>query len=404
MSFKVFDNTVSYPENLTDAFHRLKVSEPYTQFESTNFYGGLNPQSYYSQLGGAGTIEQIETESSINLKVTTASGDYARVRSKEYFVYHPGKSQLILMTGSFGARQANTVKRIGYFDDSDGIFFVQDGANGIGVCIRSNTTGTPVDTIIYQADWNLDPMDGTGKSGVTFDEANVQIFFMDFQWLGTGSVRFGLEHDHILHWVHEQHHANKATKVYMRTPNLPITGEIENVGTAAAGSAFKVICATVITEGSEQATGYLYSTPNSVPVTVASGVWTPVISVKANTQLGTFLYRGRYYIQSIEIFVDGNQPMAFGLYENANIATPTWLKVNANSGLEYDVTSATMNVATSNSIRRLISFVPAGAKESIHVDPPELVKGVANSEFTVAAMGLSGASTVRAAINVREVI
>lgn len=404
MSFKVFDNKVSYAENQTDAFHRLKVSEPYTQFESTNFYGGNDPQNFYSEVGGAGSFENITNESSLNLKVTTASGDYARVRTKEYFVYHPGKSQLILMTGAFGARQANTVKRIGYFDANDGIFFVQDGANGIGVCVRSSTTGSPVDTIIYQTDWNLDPMDGTGKSGVTFDEANVQIFFMDFQWLGTGSVRFGLEHDHILHWVHEQHHANKATKVYLKSPNLPLTGEIENVGTAPAGSAFKTICATVITEGVEQKIGYLYSTPNSVPVTVATGVWTPILSVKANTHLNTFVYRGRYYVQSIEIFVDGNQPMAFGLYENANIATPSWSELNANSGLLYDVTAATMNVATSNSIRRLISFVPAGAKESITVNPPDLIKGVANTEFTVAAMGLSGTSTVRAAINVREVL
>lgn len=404
MSFKVFDNNIDFVQTATDAFHRLKTSESYTQFESSNLYGGTEPQTYYQIVVGGGTIELIPNESSTNLKVTSASGDVARIETKEYFHYHPGKSQLILMTGAFGTQQANTVKRIGYFNANDGVFFLQDGANGVGVCIRSSTTGTPQDTIIYQANWSVDPMNGTGKSGITLDPANVQIFIMDFQWLGTGSVRFGLEHDHNLYWVHEQHHANRATKVYMKVPNLPLRGEIHNVGPAPAPSAFKVICATVQTEGVPQDYGYMYATPNSVPVTVGTGVWTPVISVKANTILNTYQYRGKFYINTLEIYVDGNQPMAFALYENANIASPTWVKINSNTALEYDVTAATMNVATANSTRRLISFVPAGTRESIGVNPHDLVKGVGNTKFTLAAMGLSGSSTVRAAINLREVL
>ena len=404
MSFKVFDSQIQFPATQLDAFNRLKVSAAYTQFEGMHLYGGADPQGYVQTVANGGTIAYLPNEASWNLAVTTTSGSLARVQTKEYFTYHPGKSQLIIMTGVLGDQQANTVKRIGYFDANDGIFFVQDGENGLGVGIRSSTSGTPQDTIIYQADWSADKMDGTGKSGLSVNVANAQIFLMDFQWLGVGTVRFGFEIDGQLYLCHQANHANKLDKVYMKSATLPLRYEIVNTGTAAAPAELKSICSTVISEGAEQAYGYVYATPNSTPVTVATGVWTPVVSVKANTTLNGYVNRGTYLIQSLEIFVDGNQPMAFALYENANTTTPTWVSMGANTALEYDLTAATMNVATPTSIRRLMSFVPNGQKESIIVNPAELLRGVANTEFTLAALGLSGSSTVRAAINVREIL
>jgi len=404
MSFKVFDSTIQFPHTGLDAFNRLKVSAAYTQFEGMNLYGGADPQGFRQNTASGGTITYLTNEASWNLAVPVTSGAFARVTSKEYFTYHPGKSQLIIMTGVLGDQQTNTVKRIGYFDANDGIYFVQDGANGLGVGIRTSTSGSPQDTIIYQADWNADKMDGTGKSGLSVNVANAQIFLMDFQWLGVGTVRFGFEIDGQLYLCHAQHHSNKIDKVYMKSGSLPLRYEIVNTGTAPAPAELKSICSTVITEGGTQNYGFMYATPNSAPVTVASGTWTPVVSVKANTALNGYQYRGSYIVQSLEIFVDGNQPMAFAVFETANIATPTWVSMGANTALEYDLTAATMNVATTTSTRRMTSFVPANERASLVVDPAELLRGVANTSFTLAALGISGSSTVRAAINVREIL
>lgn len=407
MAFKVFDNQIAFPATGLDAFNRLRMSTSYTQFEGMNMYGGVDPQRFFSTATGGGTVAYLGNEASWNLAVTTASGALARMETDEYFEYHPGKSQLILMTGVLNTQQANTIKQIGYFDDDDGVFFVQDGANGLGVCVRTSTGGSNVDNIVYQANWNVDKMDGTGKSGLSVNVSNTQIFVIDFQWLGVGTVRFGFEIDGQLYLCHQQHHANKTTKVYMKSAWLPLRYSIQNIGTAPAPAEMKQICSTVISEGGQQQLGYLYATPNSAPITVASGTWTPVMSLKANTTLNGYKYRGKFVVQTLEIFVDGNQPMAFALFENANVQNQLWVSLGPSTGLEFSSNASTMNVSTTTSntnIRRLTSFVPSGQRASLVVVPSDLLTGRANTRFTLAAMGLSGSSTVRGAINVREII
>ena len=402
MSFKVFDQTIAFPPAGLDAFNRLRVSGAYTQLESMHLYGGADTEHYYRTEVDGGTITYLTNEAAYNLGVTTSATSLARMRTKEYFTYHPGKSQLMLMTFVLGDSQANTVKRVGYFDDDDGIFLIQDGANGLGVGIRSSTSGSNVETIIYQSDWNVDKLDGTGKSGITLDVANTQIFVADFQWLGVGTVRFGFEIDGLLYLTHKQDHSNKTKKVYMKSGTLPVTYEICNVSEAPAATNLTQICATVISEGGEQPYGEMYATPNSLPITVATGVWTPLISVKSNTTFNGFVNRGKFLIQSIEAFVDGQQPMAYAIYEDANVSATVWESIDANSAIEYSVAAATMNIDTGT--RRMISFVPQQQRASLEVSPKELLKGVANTTFTLAALGLAGSSTVRAAINLREIL
>jgi hypothetical protein len=138
-------------------------------------------------------------------------------------------------------------RRVGYFDDGNGLFF-EDNAGTIRVVIRSSDSGVPVDTAVDQASWNMDAMDGSGPSGLTIDWANAQIFVLDFQWLSVGRVRFGLEVAGVIIYVHEHSVANVANFPWTSTPNLPIRYQI--ITTAASPqSSMRVICSSVISEG-----------------------------------------------------------------------------------------------------------------------------------------------------------
>ena len=241
-----------------DAFGRLRTSEPLTLFDSKQIQD--NQPLFWDEalVSGAGITSswsKARASTTITSTVNTA-GTFTR-QTFMRFNYQPGKSQLVAMTGildrsggGLGVR-----RRLGYFDDDNGLFFEME-AGTVRVVRRSSVSGSPVDEEFDQPAWNLDPMDGTGPSGVTIDWTKAQIFAMDFEWLGVGRVRWGLYIRGAPVYVHEYNAANAITGVYMSTPNLPLRYQM--VTTAASpASSMECICASVATEGGAQELGQL---------------------------------------------------------------------------------------------------------------------------------------------------
>lgn len=241
-----------------DSFGRLRTSQPFTLFDSKKL--NSNKALFWDdqEVSGSGTTTTYNTNrASVTLGVAdTTAGKRVR-QTFQRFNYQPGKSLEIFNTGVMGAAAAGITRRIGYFDDQNGIFF-QQTSSGMSVGIRSYVTGSAVDTVIPQASWNTDTMDGSNDennpSGLLLDPTKVQIFAMDIEWLGVGSVRFSVVINGALYLVHQQNHANIIDSVYMSTPNLPLRYEIENDGTGPAAT-IEDICTTVISEGGAQQTG-----------------------------------------------------------------------------------------------------------------------------------------------------
>lgn len=241
-----YGNTVINGNTASDAFGRTRISEPYTLFDSQNRY--IDGDQFASKTSGGGSVTYVANESSFNLALPTTSGAYVYRQSRTVQLYQPGKSLLVLNTFAMATPRTNLRQRVGYFTSGNGIYFEADGT-GLYMVIRSSVSGTPVPTRIAQADWNQDPMDGTGPSGITLDPSRTQIFWCDIEWLGVGSVRVGFVINGIFYICHVFNHANQQTAVYMTTASLNCRYEIENTGTTAAGSTMKQICSTVISEG-----------------------------------------------------------------------------------------------------------------------------------------------------------
>ena len=259
-----------------DAFARLRMSQPQTLFESQLQYDDM-PNIWETIITGTAERTHIDNESSCHIEVL-ATGDRIIRQTFEYFRYQPGKSQLIALTGVFSTYNANIVRYMGYFDDNDGLFFKMDSAISVG--IRSSTTGTPVDTLVPQSNWNIDKLDGSGVSGISVDFTKANLFVIDFQWLGVGRVRFGVMSGGQLYYVHEFNFGGTLDKVYMRTATLPCRYEIESLSGAFSG--MKQICTTVIAEGGFKQKGFLRAvdTGNSA-VTVGTNFET-VLSIRVN--------------------------------------------------------------------------------------------------------------------------
>ena len=241
---------------ISDAFGRLRVAEPHTIFDSkqTNDNAPLSWDDAEVSGGGTGSTYNAN-QASTTITVGAEAGVRAR-QTKMRFNYQPGKSHLIMMTGILGVGASGITQRIGYGDGDNGLFF--ETIDGIfQVNRRTKTSGSAVNNRTTQSDFNIDTMDGTGPSRITIDLSKTQIFWIDFEWLSVGRVRFGFVIEGKLIYFHELDHANDLIVSYMSTPNLPIRYEIENDGTGGAAS-LTHICTTVISEGGAEELGSLH--------------------------------------------------------------------------------------------------------------------------------------------------
>ena len=270
----------------SDAFGRLRVSEPYTLFDTSARY---YDHGQFSNVNvGTANVVYVANQSSFQLNVGTANGDSVIRESKKVFPYQPGKSQLTLNTFCMNTPKTNLRQRVGLFGANDGVFFENDGTYNY-VVIRSGSTG--VEERVRQDAWNGDRLNGLGgvnnPSGITLFPDRAQIFHADVEWLGVGSVRVGFVIDGAFIICHTFNHANQPgnTKVYMTTATLPIRYEITNTGATANASMMTQICSTVISEGGYNSFGTTQSagTGTTQKRLSNSNTYYPIVSIRLNS-------------------------------------------------------------------------------------------------------------------------
>lgn len=320
-----------------DAFGRARVGLPATLFASSHEYDA-SPLIWQSKLAGSASATFIPNEASVDM-VVTASGDSAIRQTYRYFRYLPGKSQLCLLTAVVGAAATNVRKRWGYFDASNGLYFEQSGS-AVAVGRRTNVTGTPVDTTVLQSAWNLDKMDGTGPSGHVLDLSKANIFVIDFEWLGVGRQRFGVNIDGFTHYVHEIKWANANTGVYMSTANLPVRYEIAAIGAITGGNkTMKQICSTVVSEGGSDAEmqARVRSANNGVTA-VSASTRRPVLSIRPKATFNSIVNRAQIEPVAVEFINTGSAVVEIELVRNGTVGgSPVWNSAGTTSTVEFDV-------------------------------------------------------------------
>ena len=319
-----------------DAFGRLRTSNPLTIFDSANIMS--KNDLFDESLTGSGGVTYTANKSTVNLNVTTASGDKVIRQSKRVMTYQPGKSLLNLNTFVMADQTANLEQRVGMFDANNGIFF-EDTGTGYQIVRRTYVTGSAVDNVVAQSSWNGDKLDGTGESGYTLDPTKATIMFMDFEWLGMGSVRVGFVIDGKFIVAHKFLNANNLDTVYMQSANLPIRYEIETTDTLDAGATLQQVCSTTMIEG-----GYA---PQGLRESIGTASLAGVNLATAGTfyNLATIRIKsGRPYAVIVPIDVTAsaisNSDFEVKLIKNATPST-AFSYTSYSDNVEYDLTGTT---------------------------------------------------------------
>jgi hypothetical protein len=242
-----------------------------------------------------------------------------------------------MSTFTMAAAKTGLRQRVGYYGTSNGMY-LELANNDLNFVERSTSTGSLVETRVAKANWNIDPLDGTGPSNLTLDITKSQILWMDIEWLGLGTVRLGFVINGKFIHCHSFHHANIITGTYITTASLPLRYEITNTAATASSSTLKQVCSTVLSEGGyelrglQQAIGTDITSPYALTV---AGTYYPIISLRLkSTRLDAIVI-----LTAISIL---------GASANANynwrvMATPTttggtWTSAGTNSGVEYNLT------------------------------------------------------------------
>jgi hypothetical protein len=328
-------NVASFPSTSTDAFGRLRVSEPFTLFDSSFRYGDNQLWSTATATGGTTTYNT--AQGLMDLNVTTASESSVRRQTTKVFPYQPGKSLLVMTTFVCATPKANLDQKVGYFGNDNGYFLEQNGLTTYFV-ERSAVSGAVTNTRVAQADWNVDPMDGTGPSGITLDISKAQILWMDLEWLGVGTVKMGFVVNGTFYICHKWDHANLVTSTYITTASLPLSCEITNTGATASASTLKQICATVISEGGYALTGLQQSV--GTPITAAktlttAGTYYPIVSLRLKTtRLDAIAILTAISIQG----TGNNNVFRWEVRATGDTTGGSWVSAGANSSVEYNLT------------------------------------------------------------------
>ncbi len=328
----------------SDAFGRLRVSNPFTLFDS--FHRFQDNGRIGSLLEGNATSTHDANSSSILNTVTGQIGDKVTRESNRVFAYQPGKSLQILTTFCLAAPQTGLRQRYGYFDTNNGIYLEQDGGTYY-IVRRSSSTGSLDNYRVAQADWSVDPLNGTGISTKTIDFTKTQILFIDIEWLGVGSVRVGFVIDGQMVQVHQFNHANHLTTTYMGTACLPVRCEIENTATNNITSSLRTICTSVISEGGYELRGKARSVGHALGASRTNtnqqaGVYLPVLSIrlKAN-RLGAIVVPKNF---SIAPTIAKNY--SWRLISGAISSNGEWLTTGDDSCVEYNLTATSYTNGT----------------------------------------------------------
>jgi hypothetical protein len=346
-NINVTTQPVSITGTNTDAFGRLRVSQPYSLFDSQNRYAIDNQFDTVFITGGSTSF--LVNEASVAMINDTTSGAEVVRQTFRSMLYQPGKSLLVLATFKAAAPTANLRQRIGYFGTQNGVYFETSGAgtttSALKAFVLRTSIGGSVDNTtrrVEQSAWNGDKLDGTGASGLTLDLSYPQILWMDFEWLGVGNVRCGFIINGQYIVCHTYQNANfTGNSVYMTTAILPVRYEITNTGATTTTSTLKQICSSVMSEGGLEPTSISHVALRSTALTVGATI-TPLVSIKLTSNaLGAVVLP-----QALRVLPTSADDFEIQLVKNANLSGAAFSLVTSDTNVLFDTNATAMTGGT----------------------------------------------------------
>lgn len=392
--------TTTFSTAALDAFGRLRVSNPYTLFDSA--LNGERRYDFSSSTAGSGNVTYDYNANVRQLNVTSSNGDEVIRESMNVFPYQPGKSLLTMNSFVMSPAKANLRQRVGFFTTNNGVYFEQNGSSKIMV-IRSYSSGAITEERVAQSSWNGDKLNGTGPSGKTLDLSAPQIYWNDIEWLGVGSVRTGFIIDGQFITCHTFNHANDSafTTTYMSTATLPVRYEITNTGATTGSSTFQQICSTVISEGGYNNAYFTYTAGTDITTKrlVTATTYYPVASIRLQSGYLNSIVR----LSQVDILSPTVNYYRWQILKNATLTGATWASSSSTTRTQVDTAATAVSGGTAIQSGYVSSRELAEIIESFYGQLGRTLAGVSDT-LTLAIAATNNNADVLAQIGWQEIL
>ena len=223
------------------------------------------------------------------------------------------------------------------------------GTTTTGTFVRSQAGAAIEESWIYQEDFNVDTLDGKGPSRMVIDPSKLNVYQINFRWLGAGVAKFCIEDNRTGKMLnfHNIIYSNSATRPWTHNPNYKLTYVAYNTGGSTAGTV-KGASAMAAIEGDVQKNDYTrsYSIQKS---SLSSGSIHQVFAVRNPITLNGKINTREIRLQDISVASQGNDPiqvMIFYLPSALATGNQIWYRqadVVANISTETATLSLTSN-------------------------------------------------------------
>lgn len=271
---------------------------------------------------------------------TDVSGS-AEIVSRQAIHYRAGMGMLCRFTALYSQGIENSYNYAGLGEletDVDGLF-IGYYETDFAIIYRNNN----VESIITQANFNKDKLDGTGPSGMTINPQNINVFQIQIQYLGAGTIKFFCENPLTGKFFvfHQINYANNFTVPSLNNPTLPFHAHAKNFGNNT--NVFVQICSVgLFIEGQNVLSNVINTASNTVAS--AGTTETHIFSIRNVSNFNeltggsNIVNKIRVYLRQISFANDNTRLAKINAYIGSQLTTPVWTDVNGlNSVVQKDI-------------------------------------------------------------------
>jgi hypothetical protein len=363
-----------------------------TSFGVCRQYGGaLEIQTLTVSAGASGTESVTVTlngvGSTFNLSTGSATANAITIASQSYTGWSAYQ---------VGATVVFVAQAVG--DKTSTFSFANNAGGGTAAAgfVETQAGAAHSEDWVYQSSWNVDPMTGTGPSGMTLDPTKGNVYEIRFQWLGFGLIEFAVEDEDTGRFqvVHRIEYANANTTPSLANPSLKIGWVAYSLG-STTNLTVKGASAAMFVTGKSISTRDAHGISNSKSSIGTSYV--PILTIRASATLGGRIHLGKILPRIVSVAADGTKPVEIAVINGTTLGgTPSWTSVSSHTGVEYDTAGTTVTGGTT------VLALTIGKSESRSVDIASALGNAAQLErtdtLTIAAKATSSTTDVSASI------
>lgn len=303
----------------------------------TSFQYNIATNDVSTTTANGGTATQEESQAKLSTG-TNANGAITleSVKTTRYRVGYEVYSFFTAMFETGGV--ANTIQRIGIFNDNDG-FYV--GYNGLDFVVGRLVEGTPIE--VTKENFNGD--ERIQDKANIFDLTKLNVFRISYGWLGAANIVFQIlspEGEWITMHIFEI--PSTLTRPHTSNPTVPFSAKIVKTNADSTDVILKTASWCAGTNGPALSEADRFFSTTGTVTTTTEAV---VLNLQNPTTFQSIINRVSMELLIGSFAADGVKSAVIRFYKNLSITAPTWTDIDSvNSVIKKDIVgTVTPNVA-----------------------------------------------------------